>query len=248
MTRTHSSGDLRQIISRAVGESLGDVKSAYFVSDSATNNKEVVRQFMMENEGNEHWFPCSVHFMQMAIKEAVQMFFDGHHCVQSVAPEGDEIEVDDLESEKVIQHSECLSESSLFDRITGVILSIGTILRQSHKYLNLFETCQRKCRVQYGGKSDVKSRFDLTYDMFDSILNNKSLLPMMQNMQLRNRGSWPISVHLAAEDFEKFKTSYLSLHLCGEQRKHYLSHRLALVMLFQHFQAQSIQSGKLMFH
>ena len=147
----------------------------------------------MENEGDEYWLPCSVHFMQLATKEAVQMFFNGHHCVKSAQSEVDEIEVDELESEKVIQHSVSLSESSLFDRITGVIRSIGTILRQSHKYLNLFETCQRECRVQCGVKSDVNSRFDSTCDMFEIILSNKSVLQIMQNIDMRNRGSWLIS-------------------------------------------------------
>ena len=100
MKRTHSGADLYKIISRVVAECLGNVKPAYFVSDSAPNNKAAARQFMMENEGGEHWFPCSVHFMQLAMKEAVQMFFNGDHCVQSVTPEEDEIEVDELESEK----------------------------------------------------------------------------------------------------------------------------------------------------
>ena len=66
----HLADFVASCINQVVNDRLGGRTLDYFVSDSAPVSKSAVRRFM-EREGDEKWFPCAVHFIQLATKEYV---------------------------------------------------------------------------------------------------------------------------------------------------------------------------------
>ncbi len=61
-------------MSKVVRERLGGKIPSYYVSDSGPVNKSAVRKFMVNRNGDDYWFPCCVHFLQLSLGEAVRSF------------------------------------------------------------------------------------------------------------------------------------------------------------------------------
>ncbi len=76
MTSGNSSNDIQLIIGQMVQERIDGRSSSYFVSDSVPVNKAAVRTFEGCDD-DSFWFPCCVHFGQLAMRENVYIFLNG---------------------------------------------------------------------------------------------------------------------------------------------------------------------------
>ena len=73
----HSADDVAKYIVYTMLDRMNAQVSDYFVSDSAPMNKAAVR-LCMENEGDNYLFPFSVHFAQLAMRDAPKLYFADH--------------------------------------------------------------------------------------------------------------------------------------------------------------------------
>ena len=73
MTGGHSVADVSHLIEDEILKCLAKKVPTYFLYDSAPVNKLAVRLYLGE-KGDEYWFPCVVHFCQLAMKESVHFF------------------------------------------------------------------------------------------------------------------------------------------------------------------------------
>lgn len=69
----HTANDVCGVLSRVVIERLGGKLPGYFVSDSVPTNSAAVPKFMKNDGGDDYWFPCIVHYCQIAMQEAVTL-------------------------------------------------------------------------------------------------------------------------------------------------------------------------------
>ena len=73
-----------KIISHVVSNRLGSRTPDEFLSDSSPLNKAAARKFMSNGGGDDYWFPCSVYFSQLAMKESVMTFLNGSFDSESI--------------------------------------------------------------------------------------------------------------------------------------------------------------------
>ena len=76
MSISHSASDIAGIIFEVIRDRIGSPKPSYLGTDSAPANKAAVHIFMGDS-GDESLFPCAVHFVQLAMREAVQDYLNG---------------------------------------------------------------------------------------------------------------------------------------------------------------------------
>ena len=69
VSTSHFASDIAGIISEVIRDRIGSRKPSYFVTDSAPISKAAVRIFMGDS-GYESSFPCAVHFVHLAMREA----------------------------------------------------------------------------------------------------------------------------------------------------------------------------------
>eukprot|EP00171_Calliarthron_tuberculosum_P023067 IDg23067t1 len=167
VSRGHTADDVCAILKCVVQKRLGNQMPTYFLSDSAPVNKSAVRKLMHNDGGDDFWFPCSVHFAQLAMREAVTSFLTGGTISDSGDDDATESDIDDLDEESLIRTVELLSVSNAFKRLTTTVRAIRTALRRSHARLDLFETTQTSIGVHRTICGDVITRFDSTVDMFE---------------------------------------------------------------------------------
>lgn len=106
--RRHTANEVRQIIGRVVRERPNKRTPDYFLSDSARVNPAAVRKFMQNDGGDDYWFPCSIHFMQLAMRDAVLQFLN-----RSVSSPTDDSNQNDIEWDEVTRNLMCLLVQSL---------------------------------------------------------------------------------------------------------------------------------------
>ncbi len=70
---SHTDRHVADIIRQVFYERLGNIVPDYFLSDSAPVNTLAVRLHMIEN-GNEPWYPYSVHFVHLAVRDATRCY------------------------------------------------------------------------------------------------------------------------------------------------------------------------------
>lgn len=198
LMRRHAANQVSEIILRTVQSRLGKRTPDYFVSDSAPVNPAAVRSFM-ECTGDDYWFPCAVHFCQLAMREAVTEHLTGT-ITSEIRREDEDIEYcDEEDAEEYVQLA---SNIGTFERITATCRTIRTAINRSHKYARLFEDVQTSCNVTKKIASDVRTRFDSKLIMFLSVLKNRSVLMPMQEKGRRDNSTWPVKFHLSVDDFE----------------------------------------------
>lgn len=73
MKEVNSAKDVPDIIHKFVYERLSSRNFNYFVPDSASVNKAAVQLFI-NNTGDHYWFPCVIHFCELAMRDAVEPF------------------------------------------------------------------------------------------------------------------------------------------------------------------------------
>lgn len=138
----HTANYVCGVISRVVSESLGRRVSDYFVSYSATVNKADIRKYMNNDRDDDYWFPCSVHFCQLAVKEAVTSFLIGRPTTQDCASEISFVDWDDLDEQGIITHSTHLQDISSFELIKPTERAVLATLRRSHARNTMFLSIQ----------------------------------------------------------------------------------------------------------
>ena len=168
MKTGHSESDLTSIIADIVRERLDKRKPNYFVSDSAPVSKAAVRAFMGD-EGDKSWFPCVVHFAQLAMREAVASYLNGSLNVGSES--SDIIYDSDQENDPLVAIKES-SGSQAYSRIVSTCRGIRTVIKRSHAYDNLFERYPNELCVSKTIIADDETRFDSTLGTFESLLCN----------------------------------------------------------------------------
>lgn len=155
---THSASNISSILSIALKDRINSSSPYYFVIDSAPVNKAAVRSYMKDS-GDTFWFPCPVHFAQLAMREAVKAFLNGSIC-------NDEdtfmYEVDDLSDDETASTIAQASNNSSFDRITTVCRSIRSSTTRSHSYSSKFSELQVSFGINRTISSDVVTRSDST--------------------------------------------------------------------------------------
>lgn len=67
---THTGYAIFQVINRVFHHRLGNAEPAYFISDSLPLDKLAVR-LHKEDKGDQLWFPCTVKFSRLLMREAV---------------------------------------------------------------------------------------------------------------------------------------------------------------------------------
>eukprot|EP00171_Calliarthron_tuberculosum_P023086 IDg23086t1 len=197
MKSGHGARHVSEIITQVVRERLGGRIPDYFVSDSAPVNKAAVRQFM-NDEGDEYWYPCGVHFCQLAMKESVAIYLAG----SSSSDEGGcDDDWEELSEDEVISRVRTAVNENAFSRITTTCRAIRASVKRSHAYANLFRDCQKACDINVTIATDVCTRFDSTLAMLASVHINQNVLQRMQERGRRDVKLWPVSLHLSADDF-----------------------------------------------
>lgn len=76
-----------------------------FLSESASVKKAAIKKLMNMEDGDDFWFPCSVHFCQLAMKEVLRQFSSG----RNVGDDVDKIDWAVLEEEKLLGQIDLLS-------------------------------------------------------------------------------------------------------------------------------------------
>lgn len=197
----HTAADVCNVLQNVIQKRLGGRRPTYFVSDSAPVNKAAVRMLMQDDDGDDHWYPCAVHFCQLAMKEAVTSFLSGEDAYGAQ----DDIDWDELDYEGLIHQANLLATSSAFERLTHTARAIRATLRRSNVRMERFTILQTSLGIFKTIASDVPTRFDSTINMFESILVNKPVLLRLQELGRRDADSWPLALHLTADDFELIK-------------------------------------------
>lgn len=197
MSNTHTARDVSDFIAKMVRERCSGRYPCFFVSDSASVNKAAVRQYMNDN-GDSFWFPCAVHFAQLAMREAVSKYYN------STELSSEEETVSDTsgdEDDKLVSKLSMIPLSNQFQRVLKTSRAIKTALRRSHQRASLFHRCQSHFGIERGIVGDTKTRFDSTLDMLESILHNRRPLERMRELTLSAYTIWPSVFHLRADDF-----------------------------------------------
>lgn len=198
MTRGHTAQYLCDVLKQVVQKRLGGRTPTFFLSDSASVNKAAVKLLMGVNEGDDYWFPCSVHFCQLAMKEAVTHFL----TAEEIGDNSDNVDWGALDDDAMIEHIDLLSSSNAYERLTCTLRAVRAALRRSHNRMQAFTSIQDALAVHKMIVSDVRTRFDSTLDMFESVLLNKPVLVRLQERGRREPALWPPALHLSADDFE----------------------------------------------
>ncbi len=197
MTGGHSAADVSHVIEEVILKRLARKVPTYFLSDSATVNTLAVWLCLGE-KGDGYWFPCVVHFCQLAMKESIRTFLSLHENI----PIDDDAD-DDYDYSTSNLRTQWISPTfsrGTFSRTPSTCRSIKTAIKRVHQYSNLFEECQRQIDVNVGIKGDVVTRFDSTLIMLDSVLRNKNVLQRMQDVGKKNGKKCPSQFHLSADD------------------------------------------------
>ena len=177
-------------------------RPSYFVTDSASINKRAVRQFM-NDIGDEHWFQCSVHFCQLPMRDAVRYYLDGEShgdlSDQESLPEM-------LTDNQLIDNLRKDSNKGSFNRIVTTCPAIRKWTRISHSNASLFQEVQNNLGVSRCIVSDVKTRFDSTFDLLESIIMNQTVLKCLQEKGRGGDSVWTKPIHLSPDDFMLIQT------------------------------------------
>ena len=64
-----------------------------------------------------------------------------------------------------------------------------------------FGEFQRGLHIVRGISLDVRTRFDSTSCMLDSVLHNERILKQMQECRTNDGFLWPVELHLSKDDF-----------------------------------------------
>ena len=156
MTAVHSGSYICELIRKVVVNRPVGCSPSYYVSDSAPVNKLAVRLFE-EDEGDEHWFPCSVHFAQLTMRESVFEFLNpSTGCSNDIY----HAEYEEMDDNTFIDAVRSNSESGTFERLVHTSRAIRAALKRKHSYADLFRQYQTELNVKIGICSDVKTRFD----------------------------------------------------------------------------------------
>ena len=193
----HGATDVSKSIETIVTKRLGGRVPDYFVSDSAPVNKAAVRAYMKDVD-DEHWYPCAVHFCQLAMRESVSIYLNTPNDIPST---DNIIEWDEISTEQVMSVVNNSETRSKMHRLITICRAIHNSLKRSHAYNELFEKSQAKFGVSRRVSMDVKTRFDSTVLMFESILNNQHVLNFMQGEGAKNDKTWPPCFHLSPDDW-----------------------------------------------
>ncbi len=196
METGYSASDLASLIADLVPERLDKRKPNYFVSDSAPVNKAAVRA-LMGDEGDESWFSCFLHFAQLAVSESVTSYLNGSPNI--IIYDSDQ-ENDPIEAIKEP------SGSQVYSRIVSTCCAIRTVIKRSHGYANLFARYQNELCVSNTIIADVKTRFDSTLGMYESVLCNEDVLRRMQAAGRRDAAIWLRELYLSADDLDLMKS------------------------------------------
>lgn len=169
----------------------------YFISESAPVNKVTVRRYK-EDERDEKRLPCSVHFCQLAMREAVTRF--SHDSADSFKRHK-KLNGSVLKSKKeeiVVNDS---SERGSFERTKSTYRAIGVGIMSFHAYNLLFDECQKSLGAQDIIVADVLTRFDSTFSMLESILKKRGVLYRTQERGRRRQTALQMTLHLPRDDF-----------------------------------------------
>ena len=158
---------------------------------------------MMCDDG-EYWFPCSVHFCQLAMRESVQSYFEQNQRINS---ESNEIlDWDEMNDDELLVNARNITESSnTFRRITNLCRTTRTAIMRKHSYAELFRTFQRKHCVSGVLLKDVPTRFDSTLQILRSIHKNSLVIRDMQRAGFEDNVVWPLLFHFSADDFSSIR-------------------------------------------
>lgn len=170
-----SSTDMCNVLRNAINQRRGKRNPNYFVSDSAPNNKAAVRLLMGNQGGNDFWFPCAVHFLQLAMRESVCLFLTGGSSANDDSTEWDEL--DDTSFEEAILSK---ISTNTFERLTSTCRAIRTTLLRSHKRMEVFSSIQNSLGIKIMICADVRTRFGSTVNMFGGVCKNQGVLIRMQ--------------------------------------------------------------------
>ena len=129
---------------KIVRDMLGSRKPKYYVSDSAPVIKSAVRRFVQSN-GNENWFPCSVHFCQLEMREAVTSFPSGRSDLDG--NQISEIEWDELLEDEVLSRASSTAVASELERTVTSCRAIRAALKRSNKFMLYFRAVQSELDV-----------------------------------------------------------------------------------------------------
>ena len=198
-TKGQKSEHLAELIGTVVKSRCAKRVPDFFISDSAPVNKAGVRKFMM-CEGDEYWFPCNVHFCQLAMKESVQAYFE--QDIEMSSDSFDSTICNDMSISELWAKTKSAAESnSPFRRITNICRSIHTAIKRNHSYASLFRESQRKYGLSGELARDVPTRFDSTFLMFRSVHYHSPAIREMQREGVENSEIWPSLFHLTADEF-----------------------------------------------
>ena len=187
----HTESDVAEVITKVVQERLGGRTPDYFLLDSAPVKKSGVRRFM-NNEGDDYWYPWSVHFCQLAMKEAMFLYLNGANNTDQLPTR---CEWNEFDQNDILEQISMAKNASAFDRLTSTCRAICSEIRRSHSYAELFDKYQLQAEVFNKIAMDVKTRFGSTVKIFESVLNNQSVLMRMEEAGRRNNSVWTLSFH-----------------------------------------------------
>lgn len=102
------------------------------------------------------------------MRKEVQIFLNGTRHEENQLTNDENIEWDDVNENQVLQEATEVETRNEFERLTDTCREIRAALRYSYVRMGLFERCQASTLTKVSIKSDEKTRFDSTVDMFES--------------------------------------------------------------------------------
>ena len=127
MNEGHTHHHLREIIHKVVRDRMGGRIPTYFLSDSAPVNPKAVRLYLHAS-GDDAWFPCAVHFAQLAMREAVRIYLSAPTILHAVCNTERE-----TRSDKSLRRNAATSDDvNTFERIAAKCRAIRTTIKRSH--------------------------------------------------------------------------------------------------------------------
>lgn len=172
MLAGHTTRHVCDIIRTVISERVGARIPKYFLSDSAPVKKLAVRMYM-GRDGDEYWFPCGIHFCQLAMKESLPEYLSVGTVMETNSM-GDN-DWDELSGYDVLKPAVSCSNCTAFTRITSKCRAIRASLKRILSFTSHFSKYQCIFNIHVSIKGGVRNRFDSTLLMFESVLKGEEV-------------------------------------------------------------------------
>ncbi len=136
------------------------------------------------------------------MRESVSTFLNGSSAGHDL--DRKDVECDKLNDCEILFAMDNANHLGTGARLLAKLRAIGSAIYRSHAYAVLFEEFQTALNISKKIELDVRTRFDSTLPIFESVLLNKAVLLGMQERGRMPDKTWPTRLHLLPGYFHVF--------------------------------------------